>query len=73
MAVWCHDNKLSLNVSKRKELIMDYRKRKLNRPPLVFYNCLHTKSGTCHVRRMKATKAQLGMRTFLFIYLKNEH
>ena len=27
LAVWCQDNKLSLNVSKSKELIMDYRKR----------------------------------------------
>ena len=30
LAVWCQDNNLSLNVSKTKELIMDYRKR----PPL---------------------------------------
>jgi hypothetical protein len=26
LAVWCQDNNLSLNVSKTKELIMDYRK-----------------------------------------------
>jgi Cft2 family RNA processing exonuclease len=25
--VWCQDNNLSLNISKTKELIMDYRKR----------------------------------------------
>ena len=25
--MWCQDNKLSLNVSKTKELIVDYRKR----------------------------------------------
>ena len=30
LAVWCQDNNLSLNVSKTKELIVDYRKR--NRP-----------------------------------------
>ena len=28
LAVWCKDNDLSLNVSKTKELIMDYRKRR---------------------------------------------
>ena len=27
LAVWCQDNNLSLNVSKTKELIVDYRKR----------------------------------------------
>jgi hypothetical protein len=27
-AVWCQDNNLSLNVSKTKELIVDYRKRR---------------------------------------------
>ena len=26
--VWCYDNNLSLNVSKTKELIVDYRKRR---------------------------------------------
>ena len=30
LAVWCQDNNLSLNVSKTKELILNYR----NRPPL---------------------------------------
>jgi hypothetical protein len=28
LAVWCLDNNLSLNVSKTKELIVDYRKRR---------------------------------------------
>ena len=28
LAVWCQDNKLYLSVSKTKELIMDYRKRR---------------------------------------------
>jgi EAL domain-containing protein (putative c-di-GMP-specific phosphodiesterase class I) len=28
LAVWCQDNNLSLNVSKTKELIVDYRKRR---------------------------------------------
>jgi hypothetical protein len=28
LAVWCQDNNLSFNVSKTKELIMDYRKRR---------------------------------------------
>jgi hypothetical protein len=27
LAEWCQDNNLSLNVSKTKEMIMDYRKR----------------------------------------------
>ena len=27
LAVWCQDNNLSLNVSKTKELIVDYKKR----------------------------------------------
>ena len=27
LAVWCQDNNLSLNISKIKELIVDYRKR----------------------------------------------
>ena len=31
VAVWCRDNNISLNISKTKELIMDYRKR--SRPP----------------------------------------
>ena len=28
LAVWCQDNNLSVNGSKRKELIVDYRKRR---------------------------------------------
>jgi hypothetical protein len=28
LAVWCQDNNLSINVSKTKELIVDYRKRR---------------------------------------------
>ena len=34
LAVWCHDNNLSLNVSKTKELIMDYRKRRVEQAPI---------------------------------------
>ena len=34
LAVWCQDNNLSLNVSKTKELILDYRKGVPNRSPL---------------------------------------
>jgi hypothetical protein len=33
-AVWCQDINLSFNVSKTKELIVDYSKGRLNRPPL---------------------------------------
>ena len=33
LAVWCQDNNLSLNVSKTKELIMDYRKRRVRTGP----------------------------------------
>jgi hypothetical protein len=33
-AVWCQDNNLSLNVSKTKELIVDYRKRKAEHAPI---------------------------------------
>jgi hypothetical protein len=29
LAVWCQDNNLSLNVSQTKELILDYRKRRV--------------------------------------------
>jgi hypothetical protein len=31
LAVWCQDNNLFLNVSKTKELIVDYRKRRVVR------------------------------------------
>jgi hypothetical protein len=32
--VWCQDNNLSLNVSKTKELIVDYRKRGVEMAPI---------------------------------------
>jgi hypothetical protein len=34
LAVWCQDNNLSLNVSKIKELIVDYRKRRAEQIPI---------------------------------------
>jgi hypothetical protein len=34
LAVWCHDNNLSLNVSKTKELIVDYRKWRAEHAPI---------------------------------------
>ena len=34
LAVWYQDNNLSLNVSKTKELTMDYRKDGLNQAPI---------------------------------------
>ena len=34
LAVWCQDNNLSLNMSKTKELIVDYRKRWAERAPI---------------------------------------
>ena len=34
LAVWCQDNILTFNVSKSKELIVDYKKRGPNTPPL---------------------------------------
>ena len=34
LAVWCQDNNLSLNVSKKKELIADYRKRRAEQAPI---------------------------------------
>jgi hypothetical protein len=34
LAVWCQDNKLSLNVNKTKELIVYYRKRKAEQAPI---------------------------------------
>jgi hypothetical protein len=33
LAVWCQDNNLSLNVSKTKELIVYYRKRRVEQGP----------------------------------------
>ena len=32
--MWCQDNNLSLSVSKTKELIVDYRKRRLEQDPI---------------------------------------
>ena len=34
LAVWCQDNNLSLNVSKTKELIVEYRKRRAEQAPI---------------------------------------
>uniref|UniRef100_A0A8C7FNG6 Uncharacterized protein n=1 Tax=Oncorhynchus kisutch TaxID=8019 RepID=A0A8C7FNG6_ONCKI len=34
LAVWCQDNNLSLNISKTKELIVDYRKRRTKPAPI---------------------------------------
>ena len=34
LAVWFQDNNLSLNVSKTKELIVDYRKRRAEQAPI---------------------------------------
>jgi hypothetical protein len=34
LAVWCQDNNLCLNVSKTKELIVDYRKRRSEQAPI---------------------------------------
>jgi hypothetical protein len=34
LAVWCQDNNLSLNVSKTKELIVDFRKRRAQHVPI---------------------------------------
>jgi hypothetical protein len=34
LVVWCQDNNLSLNVSKTKELIVDYRKRRAEQAPI---------------------------------------
>ena len=35
LAVWCRDTNLSLNVSKTKELIVDYRKRRAEHAPIL--------------------------------------
>jgi hypothetical protein len=34
LAVWCKDNNLSLNVSKTKELVVDYRKKRAEQAPI---------------------------------------
>jgi hypothetical protein len=39
LEVWCQDNNLSLNVSKTKELIVDYRKRRAEQA-LIYINGL---------------------------------
>jgi hypothetical protein len=48
LAVWCQDNNLSLNVSKTKEQIVDYRKRRAKQAPINITNELswskHTKT-----------------------------
>ena len=33
LALWCQNNNLSLNVSKKKEMIVDYRKRRAEEAP----------------------------------------
>ena len=33
LVVWCQDNNLSLNVTKTKEMIVDYRKRRTEASP----------------------------------------
>ena len=35
LAVWCQDNNLSLNVTKTKEMIVDYRKRRTEHAPIL--------------------------------------
>jgi hypothetical protein len=35
LAVWCQDNNHSLNVTKSKEMIVDYRKRRTEHPPIL--------------------------------------
>ena len=35
LEVWCQDNKLSLNVIKTKEIIVDYRKRRAEHVPIL--------------------------------------
>jgi hypothetical protein len=32
--VWCHENNLSLNVNKTKEMIVDFRKQQREHPPI---------------------------------------
>ena len=34
LTVWCQDNNLSLNVSKTKEMTVDYRKRQAKQAPI---------------------------------------
>jgi hypothetical protein len=35
LAVWCQDNNLSFNVIKKKEMIVDYRKRRAKHTPIL--------------------------------------
>ena len=35
MVVWCHDNNLSLNVIKTKEMIVDNRKKRTKHAPIL--------------------------------------
>ena len=35
MTMWCQDNNLSLNVIKTKEIIVDYRKMRTERAPIL--------------------------------------
>ena len=35
LAVWCQNNNLSLNVTKTKEMIVDYRKRRTEHAPML--------------------------------------
>jgi hypothetical protein len=35
LAMWCHDNNLSLNVIKTKKMIVDYRKRRTEHTPIL--------------------------------------
>ena len=35
LAMWCHDNNLSLNVTKTKEMIVDYSKRRTKHAPIL--------------------------------------
>ena len=34
LGVWCQENNLSLNVNKKKEMIVDFRKQQREHPPI---------------------------------------
>ena len=36
LGVWCQENNLSLNVSKTKEMIVDFRKQQREHPPIPY-------------------------------------
>ena len=57
LSVWCQDNNLSLNVSKTKELIVDYRKRRAKQDPININGSV--------VERVKSFK-------FLVVHITNE-